>query len=801
MATANPKRLNTMLQAALRVPSAQDILRALDPSYLAPSSGRDAVFSPVGILHLYRQSFFEFATFLGVPVEHLWLAPGSTTELIEASTRRTLTERSFEQVAETILRSETAQTSEDELSSAIKAENTNDTKMGSSLKGGVNILIISAEASGDISNQQTQKKAREENHRQMRQQSAKASSEIRNNFKSTFRTVTEVTDTRSKRYVIANTSSQLVNYELRRKMRQVGVQTQDAGTQLCWQLYVDDAGKDLGVAELVHLASKADLAQYPTLPMMTEPKAIPTVVNINLVVPTPGKGTGLTASVAAGAIGFVAGGGVPGAVVGVGIKEIYDDLFGDGDDDTDAYGINTVNKIVQQYKVNMPNGYQMADAANQPIDDDDFKRNDDNPPVVPSLGDFPIRWSHKNGKNINWRAKIMNEAEGTFELVVDRGEATPKEIIEFQASIKLVPTTDAITNVKNMNAANLLKNKETDVAKLRAIKDEFIKTVKERVKLASAIKTRKVEDLREEERTVIYRNLVSLLMREAWSSAASRPMAHLRSELVKSIFDVDRMLYFVAPEWWQPRLHQSKQGVGSELPENELSRLNPASQAAIERAGKDSRFNARAGNAASKGLGTLDNMDTVSWGGAGRTDNYLITEDSEPAKLGASLGWLLQLDGDNLRNAFLNAPWVKAIVPIRPGKEREALEWLMQSQVEGADGLNEPYGGTEPKLQGLTVQQALFQLADEINAKYENGCVVQQEDVTELGDGQPPVKRNIFYLPSERVFERGFDPLKDGFRAEPDKAYEIIDQWIEIMPTDQIVAVDVKYDPKTGQQL
>ena len=51
-------------------------------------------------------------------------------------------------------------------------------------------------------------------------------------------------------------------------------------------------------------------------------------------------------------------------------------------------------------------------------------------------------------------------------------------------------------------------------------------------------------------------------------------------------------------------------------------------------------------------------------------DSYFITEDSEPARLGSSLGWLLQLDGDNMRNAFLNAPWVKAVIPIRPGGRR-----------------------------------------------------------------------------------------------------------------------------------
>ena len=39
-------------------------------------------------------------------------------------------------------------------------------------------------------------------------------------------------------------------------MRQTGVQVQDIGTQLCWQVYIDDPGAALGVGQLVHLASK-----------------------------------------------------------------------------------------------------------------------------------------------------------------------------------------------------------------------------------------------------------------------------------------------------------------------------------------------------------------------------------------------------------------------------------------------------------------------------------------------------------------------------------------------------------------
>ena len=31
--------------------------------------------------------------------------------------------------------------------------------------------------------------------------------------------------------------------------------------------------------------------------------------------------------------------------------------------------------------------------------------------------------------------------------------------------------------------------------------------------------------------------------------------------------------------------------------------------------------------------------------------------------------------------------------------------------------------------------------------------------------------------------------------------YEIFDQWLEVLPTDQVVPVEVSYDPKTGRQV
>jgi len=80
---------------------------------------KNVCISPIGIVHLYRQYFFELDTFLGTPISHVWLSPGSEVELIEISTRKTITEKTVEQAFETISKSEKSTTEEDELSEAV----------------------------------------------------------------------------------------------------------------------------------------------------------------------------------------------------------------------------------------------------------------------------------------------------------------------------------------------------------------------------------------------------------------------------------------------------------------------------------------------------------------------------------------------------------------------------------------------------------------------------------------------------------------------------------------------------------
>jgi hypothetical protein len=128
-----------------------------------------------------------------------------------------------------------------------------------------------------------------------------------------------------------------------------------------------------------------------------------------------------------------------------------------------------------------------------------------------------------------------------------------------------------------------------------------------------------------------------------------------------------------------------------------------------------------------------------------------------------------QSDGDARRNEFLNAAWVKAVVPVRAGREVEALAWLKSSDVEGESGLSDPYvpQPDDPSDFGKkTVGDVLELLAEQLRAA--------NTDIANLRD-------------AERAYDNGFVPLDEGFRMG--RPYQVFDQWIEILPTDQIGAV------------
>jgi hypothetical protein len=112
-----------------------DQLRAQDPfETFDPKKQLDRVaLSPIGIVHLFRQYFFELDTFLGTPVGHVWMSPGASVELVEISTRRTLTEKTIEMATETLVQTEQTTTQQDELADAVKESNQNNIKFGANV--------------------------------------------------------------------------------------------------------------------------------------------------------------------------------------------------------------------------------------------------------------------------------------------------------------------------------------------------------------------------------------------------------------------------------------------------------------------------------------------------------------------------------------------------------------------------------------------------------------------------------------------------------------------------------------------
>ena len=712
---------------------------------------KSVALSPIGVVHLFRQYFFELDTFLGTPVSHVWLSPGSTVELFEIHTRKTMVEKTLETSLDILTKSEKSTTDQEEISEAVKQDNDQDVKFGASVKAS----YASIEASSSFDYSTSQKVARETSHKRTRQQTEKLSSEIRKNFKSTFKTVTEFTDISSTRHVMANNTEALINYELRRKMRQVGIQVQDIGTFLCWQTYVDDPGRELGLSKLVHIAKPADLDSIP------HPEEIPLL--------QPFEEERMVT------IPFISIDGTDAENKG----EVYVD--GVEADNSEWFGLTTLEKIQSDF----PQEF-VTPKANYQLENVEF--DPEGKPVSVS------RKGHIT--NANDRA--------SFVLHLHSADFQGQNSIEIKVILHWSPNAGANDAIVQKNNDNIASYKAQEKA---AYEKAFVETVKERVTLASKIISRNGDDLREEERIVVYRKLIQDMLLNGVSLPDDRTR-HVVAELLNSIFDVDKMLYFVAPEWWRPRLHRSRQ----QLQETPNVIIDPTLGTTTGAALQKGLMN-RMHNAALNMQPDVMASSSVGWGGINDVDrdNYYITEDSDPAKLGSSLGWLLQLDGDNMRNAFLNAPWVKAVIPIRPGKEEAAINWL--KGVEGMNGITDDviYHASNPDekdingnpLDGQKMIDVLTGLAKKISNKYQEGVETgKYPKPDEVSDPALVDEENtVTATPIDRVYEHGFFPLEGSFRANVGKNYEIFDQWIEILPTDQVVPVEVTYDPKTGRQV
>lgn len=345
-------------------------------------------------------------------------------------------------------------------------------------------------------------------------------------------------------------------------------------------------------------------------------------------------------------------------------------------------------------------------------------------------------------------------ATGHFSFCLTRANFAGAHSLPVDVTLVYDVTPAAKTAVDAANQ-KAQKTYNDDVAAAR--EEKFYETLRLRLKLVGQVKPRPQEDLREEERNIVYRGIISRLYGN--ESGWSADDYHVASEMIRYLFDVDAMLYFVAPDWWRPRSQPL-------VSKNDQGEIQPTIIADPALSTNKPHFWTR------PPIGSY-------------RPNYLITEETAPAPQGASLGWLIQLDGDVHRNAFLNSPWVKAVLPIRSGRERDAIAWLRRPEVADSDGLDEPYpfnaAQDPPEYAGQTIEQVLLRVADRIAAEY-------QKSITPVPVDPAGVNPELA-LPTETVYSHGFDPLEGGIKFGAD-AFEIFSQWLEVLPTDQVVATE-----------
>jgi hypothetical protein len=221
----------------------------------------------------------------------------------------------------------------------------------------------------------------------------------------------------------------------------------------------------------------------------------------------------------------------------------------------------------------------------------------------------------------------------------------------------------------------------------------------------SKVRPRPAADLRKEERYEVLNRMVSHLFKPKGKGSPGAP-SPLEIELFHRYFDLEAMFVTQHPSWWVPRY-------------------------------------------------------TSRHSGFGRPD-YEITAESEPAALGRSIGWTIQLDGDSRRNEFINSPWVRVCLPIRPGRETEAVDWLAE-HVEGDAGYNK---NAQP-LKGL-----LTEMTD-----------LRKNQAKVVGTGPDYVEATTAVVSSTTGAPTG--PLK------PEHVYPVVDEFEVTVPSEGFVYDDL----------
>ena len=487
--------------------SYQDPLDVLDPH----KDIDRASLSPIGIVHLFRQYFYEFDTFLGSPVSHVWLSPGATVELVEISTRNDHRRADVRERVRDAIKTEKSTTEEDEISDAVKEDNKSDIKFGVNATANQSWVGGSASASASIDMGKTQSKAREVSASAHAPADGEAidrdPEELQVDIQNGHGNDGHVEQALRAR---ATRPQNLINYELRRKMRQVGVQIQDIGTYLCWQTYVDDPGRQLG-----HQPSWCTSRRGPRSATRRRRRRFR----------------------------------CRSAVV------------------TQKDDRHTVRQTSTEPEDDLDEGYKRRPGSRTKTS---TKARSEK--IQADFAGFAadVRPAGLRVRNIEFDYggnDVRIEAGIWWKTRTEGSSSASTSTTSTSAAIRRSRVTAKVTwqplgsVIDEINAKNKDKVGEFNEKTKCDYQKAFVEAARERIKLASNIEPRKFEDLREEERIVVYRSLIQDMLTKGIPMPDDRTR-HVVAELLNTIFDVDKMLYFVAPEWWRPRLHHSHQAIG-----------------------------------------------------------------------------------------------------------------------------------------------------------------------------------------------------------------------------------------------
>ncbi len=228
---------------------------------------------------------------------------------------------------------------------------------------------------------------------------------------------------------------------------------------------------------------------------------------------------------------------------------------------------------------------------------------------------------------ISESVRIWDEVKNTYILAVPvvKGDGN---VVQVNYTYAYEPSKESIDEWNEIREA-AVEYAKNNLATQNLMDDFYEK--KELINNIRSIKSRPSNDLRKEERYEVLNRMISRVFSSSTGAVVPSP---LEIEYFYKYFDVNILFTFLHPNWWVPRYPVSKEG------------------------------------------GRAFDFDRKS---------YDITESSSAAPMGSSLGWAIQLDGDQRRNEFLNSAWVRVCIPIKKGREKECITWLAK-HIEGEVG-------------------------------------------------------------------------------------------------------------------